>query len=101
MTHFFRSVGTKLSAEKNEKKLAARCRAPILGDVMNNTNTNTLAKVKTGHLYFHHALGRVERIVGVSESGDVLHRHHAESNVSRAEAFRIATRDEVKAYLGK
>lgn len=64
-------------------------------------NTTTLTKVKTGHLYFHHALGRVERIVGVSESGDVLHRHHAESNVSRAEAFRIATRDEVKAYLGK
>lgn len=86
------------SARKHKKKLEARGSGPILKGEM---NTTTLAKVKTGHLYFHHALARVERIVGVSASGDVLHRHHAESNVSRAEAFRLATREEVKAYLGK
>ncbi len=64
-------------------------------------NTTTLPKITKAHLYFHATLARVERIVGVSASGDVLHRHHAESNVSRAEAFRLATREEVKAYLGK
>ena len=88
----------KLSAEKNEKKLAVRYRAPILGDVM---NTNTEVKMKKGHLYFHAALARVERITEVLANGTVAHRHHAEANVSPASAFRLASRDEVMAYLGK
>jgi len=99
LTHFFRSVGTKLSAEKNEKKLAARCCAPILGDVMNTTTTET--KIKKGHLYFHASLARVERITEVRADGTVAHRHHAEASVSPASAFRLASREEVLAYLGK
>lgn len=94
---FFRSVGTKLSGEKNEKKLAARCRAPILGDVMNNTET----KIKKGHLYVNTATNRVERIVEVRADGTVAHRHHSEASVSLASAFRTASREEVLAYLGK
>lgn len=63
-------------------------------------NTNTLNKVKAGHLYFHTKLGRVERAV-MQDNGNVVHRHHGETNVSAVTFFRLATREEVMAYLGK
>lgn len=75
-----------------------RYRAPILGDVM---NTNTEVKMKKGHLYFHATLARVERVTEVHANGTVAHRHHAEASVSPASAFRLASREEVLAYLGK
>jgi hypothetical protein len=66
---------------------------------MNNTTTET--KIKKGHLYFHASLARVERITEVRADGTVAHRHHAEASVSPASAFRLASREEVLAYLGK
>jgi hypothetical protein len=66
---------------------------------MNNTATET--KIKKGHLYFHASLARVERITEVREDGTVAHRHHSEASVSPASAFRLASREEVFAYLGK
>jgi len=66
---------------------------------MNTTTTET--KIKKGHLYFHASLARVERITEVRADGTVAHRHHAEASVSPASAFRLASREEVLAYLGK
>ncbi len=71
---------------------------PILRDVMNTTTTEI--KIKKGHLYFNTRLARVERITGVTGS-TVEHRHHAENGVSPAVEFRLATAEEVKAYLGR
>ena len=52
-------------------------------------------KIKKGHLYFHVANGRVERIV------EVKHRHHNIAGVSLVTDFRLANRIEVFAYLSK
>ena len=60
-------------------------------------NNNALKK---GHLYFHTKLARVERIVTINGK-TIEHRHHNVSSVSDANSFRLATRDEVMAYLGK
>lgn len=60
-------------------------------------NNNALKK---GHLYFHTKLARVERVIS-QEHGNVTHRHHNVTNVSCVTFFRLATRDEVMAYLGK
>lgn len=56
--------------------------------------------LKKGHLYFSTRLARVERITNVAGS-TVEHRHHAENGVSSVAEFRLATAQEVKAYLGK
>ena len=65
---------------------------------MNNNTQNTLNVLKRGHLYFHTKLGRVERAI-FQENGNVVHRHHGETNVSGILSFRLASQDEVKAYL--
>ena len=57
-------------------------------------------KIKKGHLYFHVANGRVERIVEVKNE-KVEHRHHSVASVSLVKDFRLATRAEVLSYLGK
>lgn len=57
-------------------------------------------KIKKGHLYFHVANGRVERIVEVKNE-KVEHRHHSVTSVSLVTDFRLANRTEVLAYLGK
>ena len=67
---------------------------------MNTTTENKLNVLKRGHLYFHTKLGRVERAV-LQDNGNVVHRHHAETNVSSVTFFRLASREEVLAYLGK
>ncbi len=72
---------------------------PYSRGVMNNTTTET--KIKKGHLYVNTATNRVERIVEIRADGTVAHRHHAEASVSPASAFRLASREEVLAYLGK
>lgn len=68
---------------------------------MNNTTTETkLNKLTKGYLYFHTKLGRVERVV-LQDNGNVVHRHHGETNVSGITSFRRATREEIACYLGK
>lgn len=67
---------------------------------MNTTTENKLNVLKRGHLYFHTKLGRVERAV-LQDNGNVVHRHHAETNVSAVTFFRHATREEIACYLGK
>jgi|APGre2960657404_1045060.scaffolds.fasta_scaffold24157_4 hypothetical protein len=58
-------------------------------------------KLKKGHLYFHRFANRVERITKTHSYGIVEHRHHQETKVSSTADFRLATREEVMAYLGK
>jgi hypothetical protein len=78
-----------------EKKLACGCFSSILC-IMKN-------ELKKGHLYFHVANARVERIVTPRHvnGSTVEHRHHNVASVSHVKNFRIATREEVLAYLGK
>lgn len=64
---------------------------------MENKTLNTLKK---GHLYWNAKFARVERVLA-QEHGNVTHRHHGETNVSCVTFFRLATREEVGAYLGK
>lgn len=63
--------------------------------------SNTTTKLKKGHLYFHVANARVERIVNVLNETTVQHRHHNETTVSTVSDFRLATREEVMSYLGR
>lgn len=67
---------------------------------MNATTENKLNVLKRGRLYFHTKLGRVERVV-LQDNGNVVHRHHGETNVSGITSFRRATREEIACYLGK
>lgn len=65
-------------------------------------NTTTQNKIKKGHLYFNVPNARVERITEVREDGSVFSRHHNDSfTASFAGAYRLATREEVMAYLGR
>ena len=82
----------KKSTKKTEKKLACSCFSSILC-IMKN-------ELKKGHLYFHLKNARVERIVAINGK-TIEHRHHNVASVSKAKSFRLATREEVLAYLGK
>ena len=57
-------------------------------------------ELKKGHLYFHLKNARVERIVAINGKA-IEHRHHNVASVSDVKNFRLATREEVLAYLGK
>ena len=74
-------------------------------DCTKKTVTLSLMKneLKKGHLYFHTANARVERIVTPRHvnGSTVEHRHHNVASVSHVKNFRIATREEVLASLGK
>ena len=85
----------KKSTKKTEKKLACSCFSSILC-IMKN-------ELKKGHLYFHIKNARVERIVTPRHvnGSTVEHRHHNVASVSHVKNFRLATREEVLAYLGK
>jgi hypothetical protein len=81
-----------LSEKIIEKKLARGSFSVILWGMKN--------ELKKGHLYFHLKNARVERIVAINGKA-IEHRHHDVASVSKAKNFRLATREEVMAYLGK
>jgi hypothetical protein len=64
-------------------------------------NKNTKKALKRGHLYFNTVTNRVER-VSATEGANVTTVHHkAEIAVYAFNAFRLAEKSEVMAYLGR
>ena len=87
-----KSFGTKILFKNKRNKTCARL---VFCHLIYMEN-----KIKKGHLYFHVANGRVERIVEVKNE-KVEHRHHNIASVSLVTDFRLANRIEVFAYLSK
>jgi uncharacterized protein YajQ (UPF0234 family) len=87
-------------SRKNLKKKFDFTDFPAILSLMKN-NKLEIGSLKNGHLYFHLFANRVERITKVHSFGIVEHRHHSEKKVSSTADFRLATREEVLAYLGK